>query len=315
MVTMFTTPARPERHTTSGPTPATAVGKARMAAPTISVRVSAKTVQNGGRDSSRCARRACDQRRRSRQVPARLKIDASGRRCSRCTPAPRPVCPGRARRGVRGTSCRLNWYLAPGAPPQLPPSPGSAGNERAHPRVSARGPDPRPHPRYRDPRQCLEKGALVLFGRALGRQPAGRRPAACAPSVARCGFRSRTTVCLLDVAPAGRPALRRATAGPGTCGLIHPSASRPHVDQLRGDLGVQGGHRVVGVAQDEEPSLARFIISSECGSTAATWQPYAYFHLASDAWGSRAAGVLLTTSSMRGTWSPSATLTVTPVPS
>ena len=59
--TMIATPG-------SGPTPATAIGRASIPAPTVSVRVSPKVVQNGGSSSRRRQSRARDHRSFSSQV-------------------------------------------------------------------------------------------------------------------------------------------------------------------------------------------------------------------------------------------------------
>ena len=78
-VRMFTAPITSSR-TSAGtaPRPASATGRARMPAPTVSVNVSANAIQNGGRCSTRSALRERNQASRSRVVSDGAQTEASG---------------------------------------------------------------------------------------------------------------------------------------------------------------------------------------------------------------------------------------------
>jgi hypothetical protein len=80
IVTTFTSPNPiKSKPPTRGPTLARAMGKARTAAPTVSVRVKEKAVQNGGRESIRPANLEKAQRNLSTRRGDSRYIEANGR--------------------------------------------------------------------------------------------------------------------------------------------------------------------------------------------------------------------------------------------
>ena len=146
-------------------------------------------------------------------------------------------------------------------------------------------------------RQCHARSADELMRQVLDREQDRARAA--------CGHAPEQV--LARDADAAQDGVATRRESPPTC--------LGRWDQRVGDRAVEGGQRVVGISQDEQPLRAKQHQIVRVGQHRDNRQPYACSACrAICAWSSDS-GALLTMSWMSGTWSSLATRAVMPVPS